>query len=510
MEHRSDLALAETDAAPAPARSIRPAAPGVVDWTSERYERLEVLGPGDFGEVYVLDWGLAKTLDDPSVAAPIVDVANEGGRLTREPANPYAASVAEAVAKAGQNATEAGTFLGTLGYVAPEQVVDAARVDARADVYALGTILFEILAGEPLHPRASVQHLIGATLSPVDVKARLEAAGAAERVPPEPVSLLSRALAFDRDERPADAGVMADGVQQYLDGNRDLALRRSLAEEHRARAAALVEAASAAEAAGRGGLAERKRALAEVGRALAFDPGDAESVRVLVSLLETPPREVPDEVSRAIDARESDSRAVLAWRGALSWLAALAVVPAMALMGVRSWPAVGVLALLALAGAAHAARSTRRRDAGIPLSAMLSGAVFVAGFSLIFGPLWLGTLAAIACLVPWLTVGSASQRPQAIALASAGVAIPLVLELAGVLPAQYAIVEGALVVRPLLLDFAPAPTFVFLGAVCVLAIVVVAQFAASFRDEVDRSETRLRLLVWQLRQLAPSRDSKAP
>jgi hypothetical protein len=57
-----------------------------------------------------------------------------------------------------------------------------------------------------------------------------------------------------------------------------------------------------------------------------------------------------------------------------------------------------------------------------------------------------------------------------------------------------------------LLDFAPTATFTFLGLTSALVFVIVAQFATSFRDEVDRGETSLRLLAWQLRQLAAPED----
>src|SRR5262245_50033275 len=71
---------------------------------------------GDYGEVYVLDWGIAKLVDD-------------------------------------EEHTGVGATIGTPGYMSPEQISNAADVDERADVYALGCMLFEILAGEPLHPR---------------------------------------------------------------------------------------------------------------------------------------------------------------------------------------------------------------------------------------------------------------------------------------------------------------------------------------------------------------------
>jgi len=446
---------------------------------------------GEFGEVYVLDWGLAKTLDGPLAAG------DAAGRVTQPPIDPYAASTPP-TASSVDAATQAGSFLGTLGYTAPEQIVNAAGVDARADVYALGAILFEVLAGEPLHPRINAAQLLGATLSEIDVPGRL-----GERAPPELVAVVSSAVSLSPAARPDDAGAIADALQSYLDGDRDLALRRALAKEHRDRAAQLAERASAAR--GEAILRERKEALSEVGRALALDPGDQSSMRMLVTLLETPPAEVPVEVRSALSSRESQNRAALASRGAVSWLAALAMVPALALMGVRSWVALVVLAAVAAAGALHAARASKKVETVIPLTAMFSGAVFIAAFSTIFGPLWLGVMAAVTCLVPWLTVGAASQRLHAIGFAVAGVAAPPALQLLGVLPQQYAIRDGALIVTPLLLDFAPGPTFAVLGLTSLLALLIVAQFATSFRDEVDRSETSLRLLAWQLRQLAPER-----
>jgi serine/threonine protein kinase len=323
---------------------------------------------GEFGEVYVLDWGLAKNLAEGAPEGAAADA-----RLTAPPPDPYATS-SPPTPSAIAAATEAGSFLGTLGYTAPEQIVDAAGVDARADVYALGAILFEILAGEPLHPRVNPAQILASTLSPVDVLPRL-----ADRAPPELVELVERAVALGRADRPGDAGALADAAQRYLDGDRDLALRRGLAKEHMKRAEALAQRKDS-DVSG-GGLSERKRALGELGRALALDPGNPAPLRLLVSLLEAPPAEVPDEVKHALTQRESHRRSALASRGALSWLAALAVVPAMGLMGVRSWPGLLGLAAIATLGALHAARASRTVEKHIPLAAMASGTVFIAAFS---------------------------------------------------------------------------------------------------------------------------------
>jgi serine/threonine protein kinase len=79
---------------------------------------------GAFGEVLVMDWGVAKVLSEASSDAGAAAV-HEGE-------------------------TAAGTVLGTPGYMAPEQAAgDARAIDARTDVYALGGLLHFLLAGSP-------------------------------------------------------------------------------------------------------------------------------------------------------------------------------------------------------------------------------------------------------------------------------------------------------------------------------------------------------------------------
>ncbi|HEY6175991.1 MAG TPA: serine/threonine-protein kinase, partial [Kofleriaceae bacterium] len=86
---------------------------------------------GDFGEVYVLDWGVARVVDEDGSGHPSVrDIVNVEGE------------------------TQVGAVMGTPGYMAPEQALGYGMAPA-LDVYALGCVLFEILTGEPLHPRGT-------------------------------------------------------------------------------------------------------------------------------------------------------------------------------------------------------------------------------------------------------------------------------------------------------------------------------------------------------------------
>ena len=103
---------------------------------------------GEFGEVMVMDWGVARLLDDPvEPALP---------RMPRMPRTGHAPDAAP-------HATDGATVLGTPGFMAPEQAAAAGAIDRRADVYALGAMLHTLLTGHPpsSDPVAVVQELNG-------------------------------------------------------------------------------------------------------------------------------------------------------------------------------------------------------------------------------------------------------------------------------------------------------------------------------------------------------------
>jgi serine/threonine-protein kinase len=155
---------------------------------------------GAHGEVQLTDWGLAKVLAD---APPSPE---EG------PASP-AAGLADREA----NQTRAGSVLGTVCYMPPEQARGlVAEVDRRSDVFALGAILCQILTGQPPYtgPITEVIRRRAADADLAEARARLRGCGA----DPELIGLAERCLSPQKADRPADAGEVAAAVAAYFSG----------------------------------------------------------------------------------------------------------------------------------------------------------------------------------------------------------------------------------------------------------------------------------------------------
>src|SRR5215468_954325 len=155
---------------------------------------------GKFGEVQVMDWGLAKVLTARGRAGGPPDTALE-----------TAAGTAIRPARDADQETQAGSLLGTPAFMPPEQAIGAVdRVDARSDVFSLGGILCAVLTGRPPYvaDTAEATRQLAARARLDDAHARLAACGAE----PELVALCRRCLAPEPGDRPRDAGEVAAAV----------------------------------------------------------------------------------------------------------------------------------------------------------------------------------------------------------------------------------------------------------------------------------------------------------
>jgi eukaryotic-like serine/threonine-protein kinase len=187
---------------------------------------------GGFGEVQVMDWGLAKVLARGE-EAPRPDEAS--------PANETVVATARG-GPSGSDLSSAGSVIGTPAYMAPEQARgEIHRVDMRADVFALGAILCEVLTGRPPYV-GRVPGEVQRKAARGDTAEALAAIDASD-ADPELIAMAHDCLAAEPDDRPADARAVADRAGSHLAG---VGHRLRQAELDRAAEAARAEEAEAA------------------------------------------------------------------------------------------------------------------------------------------------------------------------------------------------------------------------------------------------------------------------
>jgi eukaryotic-like serine/threonine-protein kinase len=427
---------------------------------------------GDFGEVYVIDWGIAR-------------IAGE-----TEPVETRAVTAAEGV-------TQPGTRLGTPGYMSPEQIEKPGDIDGRADVYALGCILFEILAGKALHPTGPAG-MISATEGR---DARPSQAAPDHDIPPELDQVCVEATMRDRDTRLRSARELGERVHHYLDGDRDLIQRQRLAREH------LAHASDALTGGGGDDANRTATAMREAGRALVLDPTVVEAADLVRRLMAEAPSITPPEVQREIETADALAHKQFARLSLVAYLGYLLFLPILMLLGVRDYfyfyamlgviAANGVIAwfgmrgwrspirtvLVVLVHGAMAALLTRM----FSLVIVAPGAVAVTLMALVAHPTYTKR---------WRTIA-------AVGFVIVAMLAPFFAELAGLLSRTIEIVGDSIVIHPVAVHQVPGlieTTFVLWTA----SLVAMASAMAWVNARRERSNRLLlRVQAWRLRQLVP-------
>ncbi len=435
---------------------------------------------GEFGEVNVLDWGIAKVVGDHDTS--------------------------DSLCHSTEPMTLAGVILGTPGYMAPEQADDI-HVDARADVYALGCILFELLALEPLHGGdnavAKLRSTLGGELTEAD---RTPSARAPERsIPPELDAVCVKSTSEDADERYASAREVAEAIEGYLDGARDTERRRELSRGHVEAAHRAAQGAASTVDAERAH-ASRILALREANLALALDPSNRRALSAIGDLLLTAPDRLPVEgelaLAREVHRKFRSGMKEAAWAFTVWFL----WVPVLVQMGVRSWGlAIIGFALIGLCfGSAYWLSRRKRVTWRSPLLALICGTCLLAMVYNLFGAFIMLPCILVTSAGVWLINTGSYPKFQTLSFVSAVSFYALVcgLETAGILSPSTVITGNAIIVVPRLVNFPPILTRVVLWSTTLSMYVVPAILAIRVTRALADAERRLFAQAWLARKLS--------
>lgn len=198
---------------------------------------------GDFGEVYVMDWGLAKVLqnapqaDHPAPVAVALPSVHQGPAPLAVPVPPGASTSTLGGTKVVTSRTDEadltqdGAVLGTPVYMPPEQAAGkVAEIDERSDIYSLGAILYEVLTLEPPIDKGGgylsvLVRVIEGQIIPPEQRSRLG------KIPRELAAIAMKALAKNPADRYPSVEALRRDIERFQEG-RSVSAKEDTKWEH--------------------------------------------------------------------------------------------------------------------------------------------------------------------------------------------------------------------------------------------------------------------------------------
>ncbi|MBL0219159.1 MAG: serine/threonine protein kinase [Myxococcales bacterium] len=421
---------------------------------------------GDYGEAYVLDWGLAKVSAEGESFRGVAPLSGDD-----------------------IGHTLVGDLLGTPGYMSPEQARGEA-VDWRTDVFGLGCVLYEILTGFSAMPRgiAALAISVGAPHHRPSERT--------SDIPPELDDLCVRATVANAADRPT-ARELAAGLQAYLDGDRDDARRRELADE---------AVATAREAARRPGDEGRAIAMRSASSALALDPSHQGAQEVLGSLLFDIPDTLPAEAVAAADQERGEVRQRVIRKAGFTYLFSIFVLAGTFVLDVRQvWPIVLGIVLCATTSTYAFLLARRPMPMASPwfIGFTLVNCATVSTTGLIFGVLLMLPMFVIGSLSAFLSLPTRHSPWTIIGIHLLPMGVLLTLELTGILPRSFDISAGTLVITPYALGITPLSLALVFGSSFLVQLGSTIDLQSGFRVAQEAAQNRIHAQTWHLKQLLP-------
>ena len=307
----------------------------------------------------------------------------------------------------------------------------------------------------------------------------------------------SAALATDPAERPT-ARALADGVQRYLDGDRDLALRRDLG------AAQLATARAASTRAKAGDADAHAAAIRAASHAFALDPGSAEAAHLVTSLILEPPRTISPGLAsrlRDVDARTMAEQ----WRTATAAYATLFVfVPFLFWQGVRDWSVV-VLGYACIAGIIVVGRSRLNRlPFGAPLALVLNTACMLC-LARIYGPFLVVPGILVIETFAWMAYPRFIDHPWGpLSLMILAQLVPVALKRLGIVSSTWMIGDHSIGVMPAAIELGGTATEVTIVVAALATVLVAGVFSRALAKGRRDAQRELEVQSWHLRHLLPT------